>query len=540
MKKAILLLVISSLSLFDLLHPGLPNGHDTADHVARIANFSASLSEGNGIPRWAANLNWGYGHPVLMFLYPLPSYMASLFHWIGFSLVDSTKLVFALSYVASIFSMYVFARAAWGAWPGIASAVLYGFAPYRFVDLYVRGAIGEHVAFIFPPIILWGMFSLSRSAKNYAGIAISLGTAGLILSHNAVSLMVLPMIALYGAYLSFFEAKNRMRFLLFAAYWVLTGFLLTAFFWVPAFFEGKYTLRDIVTKGDFRARFVPPLAFFIAPQGSQAGSGFTKEIGIVHWFSAFGAVMLLVGQPRATMRWFIGGSLLTFALSLVFMTAWSGVVWERVTILQKFQFPWRLLTVPVIVTSVLAAPLVAQVPRSARGWAVLCIVLAALATTVPLWRAKDYRILPETYYRGIYESTTDTGESSPIWSVRFMEKRPSALYEVVEGDAFIHGGQRTTTRHEFAVSARSDARIVDNTLYFPGWFVLVDNQNVPIEFQDPSFRGLITFRVPAGDHRIVVHFGETKLRTFANLVSLGGLALFLASSYATFRRNRYV
>src|SRR6185503_18993875 len=101
----ILLFALSLLPLFQLLKPGLPITHDGIDHVARIANFYQSLSEGSLIPRWAGNLNWGFGHPILMFLYPLPSYIASFFHLLGFSLIDSIKLVFGVTYILSAFTM---------------------------------------------------------------------------------------------------------------------------------------------------------------------------------------------------------------------------------------------------------------------------------------------------------------------------------------------------------------------------------------------------------------------------------------------------
>ena len=150
-----MLLILSVFTLLDLLHPGLPITHDGVDHVARIANFYQSLTEGNIVPRWAANLNWGYGHPILMFLYPLPSYIASLFHAVGFSFVDSTKLVFASAYVASMLGMYVWGSLVWGNTAGFIAALLYGYGPYRFVDVYIRGAIGEHVAFVSAPFILY-------------------------------------------------------------------------------------------------------------------------------------------------------------------------------------------------------------------------------------------------------------------------------------------------------------------------------------------------------------------------------------------------
>ncbi|MCX8009461.1 MAG: glycosyltransferase family 39 protein, partial [Patescibacteria group bacterium] len=157
--------LVSIFPLLSLLTPGLPVTHDGQDHVARIANFYQSLLEGNIVPRWANNLNWGFGHPVLMFLYPLPSYVASFFHFFGFSLIDSVKIVFALAYVVSIIAMYMFVKSEFGEESGVLAAILYGFVPYRFINLYVRGAIGEHMAFIFLPFILWGMFGLARKKR---------------------------------------------------------------------------------------------------------------------------------------------------------------------------------------------------------------------------------------------------------------------------------------------------------------------------------------------------------------------------------------
>src|SRR3989344_261372 len=267
----VLLLFLSLLPLFDLLNPGLPITHDGIDHVARIANFYQNLQEGNLIPRWAGNLNWGFGHPVLMFLYPLPSYLASAFHFLGASFIDSVKLVFALSFILSGFSMYLWTREVLGKKEGIAAAVLYLFAPYRFVDLYVRGAVGEHMAFVFPPLVLYFLFRISKTKLNFfdknfffliTGGALSL--AGFILSHNAISLLFAPFIFFYVLFL-FWQTKNlRSLTLSFLSIFVF-GALFSFFFWFPAFFEGKYTLRDIVIEGIYLERFVNFRDLFYSP-----------------------------------------------------------------------------------------------------------------------------------------------------------------------------------------------------------------------------------------------------------------------------------
>lgn len=534
MKKRLqlLLLVLSILPLVDLLHLGIPAGHDTPDHVARIANFYQSLTEGNIVPRWAGNLNWGYGHPILMFLYPLPSYIASLFRAIGFSFVDATKLVFGLSYIASLFTMYWWVGSQWGRLAGLVASVLYGFAPYRFVDLYVRGAIGEHVAFVFPPLIFLGFLKLARADRNMVrwGMLASLAIAGLILSHNAVSLMLGPVILFYWLYLLIYEAKDRVSFLVPSFWFLVLGFSLAAFFWMPAFLEGKYTLRDIVTRGEFSDRFVPPLWLLWSPWNYGGGNEFVKQLGIAQWIAVAGSVMLLVNKKVQKVRWFIAGSLAMLLLSLFFMTKASLPVWQTVTILQKFQFPWRLLTVSVFVIAVMGGVLVSLLSKKLALFVSIFFLFVSLVSTTAMWRAKAYIVRPESYYTGIYDSTTDTGESSPIWSVRFMERRPKAPLQVIDGKAEITQVLRTTTRRIYRVKAEATSRLVENTLYFPGWKVFVDGIGVGLQFQDPAYRGLMTFWIEPGQHTIEIRFGETKLRMFAKAISLAGLVLLAGTS----------
>ena len=44
-------------------------------------------------PRYVPDLSFGFGYPLFSFVYPLPFYIAETFHLIGFSLVNSVKLV---------------------------------------------------------------------------------------------------------------------------------------------------------------------------------------------------------------------------------------------------------------------------------------------------------------------------------------------------------------------------------------------------------------------------------------------------------------
>lgn len=521
----LILFILSLFSLFDLLHPGLPVTHDGQDHVARIANFYQDLKEGILVPRWAPNLNWGYGHPILMFLYPLPSYMASLFHALGFSFVDSTKLVFAAAYILSGLAMFLWLKEFLSKESAFIGSLLYIFAPYRFVDLYVRGAIGEHVAFIFPPLIFYFLLKLSKKYSYKYLILGSFSLAGFILSHNAISLMFLPLILLYVFYL-LINSKSKKPFILNTLYLILSGFSLSAFFWLPAFMEGKYTLRDIVTKGGFENNFSQFSQLLFGPWNYGGSGQFTVQVGILHWLSVLFSIPLCLYLYRMKNRlWPVSlGLVIIFITSLFLIDKSSQIIWQKFTLIQKFQFPWRFLSLSVFSSAVLGAIVVSSLPKKHLAYLMIILTIGVLFLNKDYWRAKGYLNKPESFYTSIYPGTTDTGESAPIWSVRFMEKAPKSHVEVIQGKAEVREIKRTATVHQYKISNAVNAGIRENTLYFPGWQVLVDNKPVNIQYQDANNRGVITFFVGNGNHDVQLRFTQTRLRLIADIISIASLS----------------
>jgi len=560
---AVLLLLVGFIPLFDFFDRGLPITHDGQDHVARVANFYQNLTDGNIIPRWAGNLNWGFGHPILMFLYPLPSYLASIFHFLSFSFVDSVKIVFGLSFITSGLAMYLWIQSFLGRNAGIVAGTLYMIAPYRFVDLYVRGAIGEHVAFIFPPLICYFIFKLSKKYSHLFVVGGAFSVAGLLLSHNAISLMFLPLIFLYVIYLSFTSEESRSlprhlrggvapqsnaagtfdvppaAHLGGVISMVLLGFGIAAFFWLPAFFEGKYTLRDIVTTGEYASRFVRLEQFLYGPWSFGGTGQFSVQLGIVHWVIVAGSVVLLFLKKTAKEhKKLIGGLLIITVIALFLMIPQSSNLWQNISVLQKFQFPWRFMSVTVFSTAVLGGLLVWIIPKRFKLPIVFCITVLVLFFNKDYWHTNGYLYKVDSFFSGIYNGTTDTGESSPIWSVRFMEKRPKEHIEVVSGQATIKELGRKSSVHVYEIDATEKSRMLENTLYFPGWDVLVDGRKVEIEFQDPRHRGLMTFFVDKGKHTVYIKFGETKLRGFSNTISIVSLLIVSFTTFIILWRKR--
>lgn len=525
-KGIIFIFLISILPLLNLLTPGLLVSHDAWLHGGRLASFYQSLTEGIIVPRWAGNLNFGFGHPILMFVYPLPSYIGSFLHFLGLSYADSIKAMLAISYTLSGIFMYLWMKEFLGKNAAVAGAILYLFAPYRFVDLYVRGALGEHMAFVFLPLLMLALLKLNKleskstKAKYYLCIVFTaLSFALLVLSHNAISLIFIPFIIFYSFFLFFGDKSKRKLFLTFFS--LGYGAILTFFFWFPAFAEGKYTLRDIVTVGEYSKHFINPLSL-IYGNWSFGGSGFfSTQIGIAHLVLVILLIIFFkkIFKKNDKQKMLSIGTFIFLTLGIFLMLKESNFVWETLTTLPKIQFPWRFLTMVAFFSSLIGAIFISKIKNKNLF---IIMILVVIIPTSPYWHAKSYdKSFTDSYFENQFQETTDTGETSPIWSVRFMEKSPKNTIEIIEGDAKITKIERKSTYHEYLINAVENIRIRENTLYFPGWKVY-DNEKLvtEVEFQDPKNRGLITFYVDKGLHNIILKFEDTKLRKFANSVSL--------------------
>lgn len=519
-----LLLLIGFLAIFDLFKAGMFLSHDGEAQVARVASFFTSMQQGNIIPRWAGNLNAGFGHPIFIFLYPLSSYLGAFVHFFGFSFIDSVKIVFGITFVFSGYFMYLWVKEFLGEEAGFVSGVLYMLAPYRFVDLYVRGAYGENTAFTFAPLVFLFILKTWKKHKEVYVVLGGTSLALLILAHNAISLMFMPLIFLYFAYL-LVTSKNRRSFSIDVFLIIFFGFLIASFFWIPSLLEAKYTLRGIVIDKSYKLNF-PTLFQLIVPSWGFGGSGgvsdgMSFQVGVIQWLFVLLSVFL-VFVKSVKKRIFVIGSIVCFAGVIFLLLPISIPVWEKVTILQNFQFPWRFLTLTVFLSALLGGLVISAFPY--KKFAVVLALVLLIFLNKDYWSARGYYQKDDGYFLNTYIGTTDTGESAPIWSIRGIDNRAKQPMDVVEGSASYKVVKKTFDQHEFTVEASGAAKVSDNTLYFPGWKVYVDGVKEDIEFQNTLYRGLITFKVPDGVHNVKVTFSESKIRLFSDILSLLGVS----------------
>lgn len=531
-KHYILILAISALPVASVFFtPDLPHTHDGPVHLARMAAYYKELTAGHIFPRWASDLNYGYGMPLFNFIYQLPYLVASLFLFLNISLVMSFKLTLALSYFLSGIFTFAFANAFWkDKKKALLVALFYQFSPFRLIELFVRGSFGEAYTYALLPLVLYGLTQsiLQTNKKRVYFLLTSIASGLLIVSHNSMSLVFFGVCVLF---VFFFGKTAKHRLICFAS--LTGGLLLSAWYWLPAIIEHRYTYGDLFMKDIYRDHF-PPLLQFILPNFNnnpllQTG-GVSVQWGIFHVIAIILAILLLCRKKLPVIDTSIAiFSLVLIAGSLFFMQSSSLFFWKTIPLLRQFQFPWRLVGLAGFATSMLSVYYL-SFPLFKKPWVYIALLTLVVVSTSYYWRPPlgFDPVHDESQYWNYPLNTTYFGETDVIWSAGPAKAYPKERIEVAEGNASISGFTQKSTVQTFIVDAKNDSTLVSHTQYFPGWRVSVDNKKTPIEFQNPNWRGLITFAVPSGKHTVRIELGKTKIQLVSEILSLSALVAMIA------------
>lgn len=508
-------LVVFGLSIFPIVSifftSEMPHVHDGIVHLARMGAYFKALGDFQIPVRWAGDLNYGYGMPIFNFIYHVPYLISSLFLYLGFGLVNTFKIVLALSFLLSGVFMFAFAKEFFeDDKKALLAAVFYQFAPFRLVELMVRGSFGEVYAYTFFPLVLFGLVKIFNKKNIFWVIFTAIAVSLLVLSHNALSLTFFGISVLF---ILFFGRTKEL--IAWGGISLILGLMMSAFYWIPAIFEHKFTYGDLFMKDLFRTHF-PPIQNFFIPNFTnnellQTG-GIATQIGLFH-------TVAIILSYKISKKIFVF-SFLILGVAFFLMHPISTFVWEKVSFLRQFQFSWRFLGVVVFATSFLSVSLL-SFKILQKKWVLATFILFVVASTFYYWKPPlGFKTIDENYYWNYPLNTTYFGETDVIWSGGAATSYPKQRVEVIGGEAIIENFQKKSNIHTFKVEAQSNAQLVDHTQYFPGWRAVVDRKEVKIEFQDPNNRGEITFWVPKGRHDVEVVFGESPIRQIVDIVSL--------------------
>lgn len=556
MKKDIVPLIIIVLSAILISLPLMVSGFFTVhddQQIARLFLFDKALKSGQFPPRWVDQLGFGFGYPLFIFYPPLVYYLGEAFHFLGFSLIDSVKLVFFSSILFSGLAIYILVKDLWGKLEAVVASIFYLLLPYRAIDVYIRGAMAESFSFVFPPLIIWSFYKLTKTFNNRYIYLSSILLALLMITHNLIFLPFMLILPIYLLFLVLICEKKKK----FIVYYIPASFILalslSAFFWLPSLMEKKYTLVDsllLVNLANYNIHFVYPQQLWNWPWGFGGSAqgledGISFKIGKLHTILSFVSLLIaiiFISLRKMRNKKFFLSELHIFSFFIIFIfsafmtTFYSNFLWNLIPALAYMQFPWRFLVFTGLTSSILSGAFIflLRVP-TLKLLASLFLVPILLVTNLKLFK-------PQTYRENLTDQTATANEeinwkisqssfeyipkeielykSNHGTNIVKIDKKdiPQSKIEIISGIGQIEVISSTPSKTNFRTFSPQQINIRANIFNFPGWHVKIDGKETPIN--DNNNLRLITFDVPDGNHFVSIEFKNTPIRTLANTISL--------------------
>lgn len=535
----VLLTVLAYPALKDIFRPGYFTSHDGEGHIIRMQEFYQAFADDMFPVRWSKRLYYGFGYPFFNFNYPLVYYAGLPPMLLGYSATTAMEVELVLTFVVSGWLMYLYLRRKVSVPFALAGAVLYMYAPYRLLNIYVRGSVAEAAAFIFAPAILWVVEAIAAKQK----LAIPLGAiiiALLGLSHNISALLFFAFYWIYVLFQSL--AKKDWRVIWRSGLSFALGIVMALFFLVPALYEKQYTFLDVTIAKDYPAHFVYPVQLIKGGWdfgASIAGpdDGLSFNLGWVALVLALPAIGwgLLQGKilQKARLQSLFLYTVFMLAVSLFFMFEWSKIFWDHLPLLPFVQFPWRFIILIVPVLTVLAVLTLEMAKRQWRWaarqqWLVATLVIAACFWQArPQWHLNQVLVWDDPQTQALPGTTTWADEQATQWLTPRPKAVPEQRVEIAGNNTPVQITEWKTQLHRYNFSATDSAKVVEHTMYYPGWRVWVDGQEVELNYQDQDYPGRLVYSVQAGEHQAESKLTETPLRKAVNYLSLAAW-LFVA------------
>ncbi len=329
------LIIISSLWL---IPKGMPYQHDIGFHYERMVTLAKTIHHGD-ILALVHDAFYGYGYALGIFYGNFFFYLPAFLCLIGLPSMLAYKIFFIFINIGTVYiAYYVSKKIIPNQKVALLTTILYSLSEYRMYDVFVRGAIGETLAFMVIPLVMLGLYEIIYQDDN-KWYLFSIGFVLLLLSHLITTILMafFCIIIIVVNYKKFLQQPKRFWHLIMSG---ILGLLLGCFFFVPILEQYFFSNISIFTDGSV-----------YLPMGTPI-----RELLLPKWFfSCYLGISIIMLIP---IRFFFSKkeldssyhTLLSFSniLMILGILSWLSVTnifpWKLLNSTLSFiQFPWRLL-----------------------------------------------------------------------------------------------------------------------------------------------------------------------------------------------------
>jgi hypothetical protein len=539
-RAAFLVLAIVATSMVTpMFFLGNASGHDFEFHLASWLDAAVQWREGILFPRWAEWANWGFGEPRFVF-YPPASWMAgaALGSVLPWRMAPGAFIWLALLLAGA--SMWRLAREWLPDNQATAAAVFFAVNPYHLVVVYYRSDFAELLASAMFPLLVWAALRVTR--EGWRPVPILAAVFAAIWLSNAPA----AVISTYSLALMLFVGACVRR-----SVWPLVrggtamaaGFGLAAFYILPAAWEQRWVqIAQVVSENlHFDQNFIfthanDPEFVLFNWKVSAVALGVILLTGIATVFAARSR------RDFPDLWWML---LAMGGVSVFLMFSLSSILWRRLPELRFVQFPWRWLVPLDVVFSFFTAAAMGRARRKWLVWLALGITLGGSATLMvrdAWWDSEDIPVLIEGIRSGHGYEGTD--EYQPVTCDRYNlpQGAPQIAQLDRESENIVAATgiripiERWSAENKiFSVDSANGVALAPRLCNYSAWQLRVDGHLA----RPDSFRedGQLLVPLPAGPHKIELHFARTWDRTIGAEISLLTAVLLCAFAAISRRRN---
>lgn len=521
-----LLLLILILPIISIFRPGDYESGDFNIHIYRIINFYDALREGHFMPSWANELNASYGNPLFIFNYNLPYYIISFFHFIGLSFIESMKAYLGLVMYLSGISMYLLVnKFTNNKIAAFTASIFYIFNPYHLIDVHFRATLGESTIFAIVPLLFLFIVNYLKTKKYIYFIAISVTTTFLTMAHPLLSVIFCVVAFFYIASQTLF--KNDIKYFIKTVLALIIGGVASMYIWLPFIIFSPYMFPNPSSTiyfypltqllySPFRYGFL-----FQGPKGELALIiGYTQLLVVL-------TIIVLIIKNKINLKiksdyifW-----LALFLILFFLITPLSRPFWTLLPLFWMLIPFGRLLLPTAFSTSILAGYLALHFKK--KEILIYFLVLITIGYTILNWGQRT--VIPQVNDNALKKNVPfSTFESEGVtayflnnkWADInnfWFSKLPSQHLEIIGGSGTIKEIKRSSTQHDYIIDAKTAIIIRENTLYFPGWSLKINNKLTPIS---PGRRGVIEAILPRGLQRVSLEYTDLPIYRTSKIISI--------------------
>ena len=513
------LTLLSSIPVF--IFPGIKKGDDTYCHLSRICALADNIKNQsflNGIYPGYFN---DYGYANGLFYPDIFLYIPAILKAFGLSEIISYKLFIVLINFFSILTIYIIIKGiSKSKYASILGIIIYAFASYRLVDIYERGALGESLAFIFAPLIIYGIYEIIyNNPKKYYLLVI--GMSGMILSHIVSTYMIgILLVLLCLINIKKILKEKRYIFLLKAA---LLTLLITSFFLIPMLEQMNsqqfyYSNTSNINEFVLSKRTVPFYLLFLEIPNLR------KAIFKKFWIpSGIGIIFIYLIYKKLKNKKindkFINNSYILGIIFLLITTnlfPWNNNIIKK--IFYPIQFPWRFYFLSTILLTISGSILISKINENKKT--IRNIFLISFISLISMFVIS---IIPKRL-KEVVEYDASYAE--------YLPKEINKDFIKTRGNIIISNNK---TNHKFTKNGTNmeiifyqenkDTYFELPLIYYKGYKATLNNNSLETFKTENGLLAVKVNNIKSG--KIIIKYEGTKINKICKIISLISTSIFI-------------